>query len=132
MAKVNAKRTTPRRQTRKAASNRSTLARIEHELPERLEEFLKRAQRRLDELEHDVYRAGNKVRREGIRVLREVSHELGKIEQRGEVEWRRLRTRYGREAVKVLQRIEKAVAPPARKTVAKKHIARNVRAGTRA
>lgn len=129
MATATAKRT-PARRRRGAAKKTSALGPIE--VPERLEEFLKSAQKRLDELERDVYRAGAKVRRNGVRVLREVSHELGKIEQRGEAEWRRLRAHYAREAVKILQRIEKAVAPPARKRATKKRPSRSGQAAARA
>jgi hypothetical protein len=61
-----------------------------------------------------------------VRLLREASHELGRLEGRGEKAWQRLTVPYRRRAVAMLKKLEKAVAPAAkpRKKVARKKTAK--------
>ncbi len=106
---------------RKARTRRSaTLTQLEHELPPTLREYAKRVRRRLNQLEKQIEKAQVQARRRGARLLREASHELGKLHVGGEAGWRRLATSYRRELVALLRRLEKGVAPPAPRKPARK------------
>ena len=94
------------------------IARLEKQLPKRLAEYVSQAQRRIDRLERDVEKAAGRTRKEAVRLIREASHYLGKIEARGEKSWGKLTAPYRKDAVKLLQRLEKAIEvkkPKARK-----------------
>lgn len=99
-----------------------TVARIESNLPRTLREYSRSVQRELTRIERDVEKVTATTRKKGIKLLREASHELGRLEQQGEKAWQRLSTPYRRQAVTLLKQLEKAVAPPkaTRKKVAKK------------
>lgn len=103
-------------------SSTSTVARIESGLPKTLREYALNVRRELTRIERDVEKVTATTRKKGIKLLREASHELGRLEQQGEKAWQRLSLRYRRQAVTLLKQLEKAVAPPraARKKVAKK------------
>jgi colicin import membrane protein len=103
-------------------STTGTVARIESSLPKTLREYSRSVQRELARIERDVEKVTATTRKKGIKLLREASHELGRLEQQGEKAWKRLSTPYRRRAVTLLKQLEKAVAPPtaARKKVAKK------------
>jgi hypothetical protein len=80
---------------------------------------------RLDGLERDVTRTSMDVRRRAARLIREASHQLGRLEEKGEAGWRRLTRPYRRQLVDLLGRLEKAVAPqPARKKASRKAVRR--------
>ena len=109
--------------TRKAnrASARSALPRLE--LPRNLQDFRKRIETQLNALERDVARARTETRRRAARLLREASHQLGRLEAKGETGWRQLAESYRKELVRLLERIERALVPKrsarARKTGAR-------------
>ena len=54
-------------------------------------------------------------RGQAARLLRDASRQLGRIEARGEAGWKRLTAPYRRDAKKLLDRLERAVRPRARK-----------------
>ncbi len=98
--------------TRKAARGRaarSALPRLE--LPRNLQEFRKRIEKQLNALEGDVARARTETRRRAARLIREASHQLGRLEARGETGWRQLAESYRKELIRLLARLERALAP---------------------
>lgn len=115
------KKTTPRsrKPVRKTAS-KAPIDRIEAELPDELRDFSRRVRRDLSRLEREIENTRKDARRRATRVLREVSHELGRLEAHGERRWKTLTAQARRDAVKVLQKLEKAIAPPKRKPSRKK------------
>jgi hypothetical protein len=85
------------------------------ELPPTLRDYAKQVRGRLDRLEREISRASVDVRRRAARLLRDASHQLGRLEAEGEAGWRRLTSPYRRQLIDLLRRLEKALAPP-RKT----------------
>lgn len=97
----------------------AALGRIE--LPPTLRDYAQQVRSRLDRLERQITQAQVDVRRRAARLLREASHQLGRLEAEGEAGWRRLATPYRRQLVDLLRRLERAVAPqPARRSAARK------------
>jgi hypothetical protein len=96
------------------------LDRLEAELPPNLKELSRRVRRDLTRLERQIETARSDARRRWARVLRDASHELGRLEAIGEKRFRKLTTQARRDAVKVLRRLEKAIEPPKKKRVARK------------
>jgi tRNA(Ile)-lysidine synthase TilS/MesJ len=97
------------------------LQRLEQELPRNLSEFRNLIRKRLNQLEREVEKAERQTRRRAARLLREASHQLGRLEARGESGWRQLTAPYRKELIRLLKRIERAVAPaPVRKKAAAK------------
>ena len=111
------KRASARRKAgRKAVARvQSSLRRIEHELPPTLAQFSRRVRSELGRLEKQIGRAGNRYRAGWARLLRDASLQLGRFEAEGEARWKRLTTRARGDALKVLRRLEKELAPPGRK-----------------
>jgi hypothetical protein len=89
------------------------LASFERELPPTLRDYAAQVRRRLDRLERELARAQAGVRRQAARLLREASHQLGRLEVRGEAGWRRLAAPYRRQLLDLLRRLERAVKPRA-------------------
>lgn len=81
------------------------------ELPPTLRGYARQVAPHLDALERELTRASVDVRRRAARLLREASHQLGRLEAEGEAGWRRLATPYRRQLVDLLRRLEKALAP---------------------
>lgn len=102
-----ARKKTTRKATR--ASARSALPRLE--LPRNLQDFRKRIETQLNALERDVARARTETRRRAARLIREASHQLGRLEAKGETGWRQLAESYRKELVRLLERIERALVP---------------------
>lgn len=94
---------------------RSTIRRLEDELPTELRDFSRRVRRDLTHLERRIEHARKDARRGLTRILRDVSHELGRLEAQGERRWRRLTNQARRDAVRALRKLEKAIEPPKRK-----------------
>jgi hypothetical protein len=104
------KKAAARRTGRSARSGLgATLGRFE--LPPTLRDYAKQVRGRLDRLERDLARAQVDVRKRAARLLREASHQLGRLEAEGEAGWRRLTAPYRRQLVDLLRRLEKAVEP---------------------
>jgi hypothetical protein len=112
------------RTARKSASKRgrqaSTFARLEGQLPPTLREYAGDLRKRLDRLERDLAKAQLEARKRAARLLREASHQLGRLEVGGEAAWRKLGATYQKDLVALLKRIEKALAPPAKRRPARK------------
>lgn len=114
-----ARKKAARRKTKSTGSGLSaTLGRLE--LPPTLRDYASQVRGRLDRLERELTKAQVDVRRRAARLLREASHQLGRLEAEGEAGWRRLTAPYRRQLVDLLRRLEKAVAPtrPTRATKA--------------
>jgi hypothetical protein len=95
------------------------------ELPPTLRDYADQVGRRLDRLEREATRTSTEVRRRAARLIREASHQLGRLEAKGEAGWRRLTRPYRRQLVDLLGRLEQAVAPrPARKKASRKTVRR--------
>ena len=105
-----ARKKTTRKATR-AASARGALPRLE--FPRNLQEFRKRIETQLNALERDAARARTETRRRAARLIREASRQLGRLEAKGETGWRQLAESYRKELVRLLERIERALAPKA-------------------
>jgi hypothetical protein len=106
--------------TRKAAKRRvstlrvraeSTVQRLEAELPPNLGQYVRRMRKDLARLEKQLVSAQEGARKRWAHLLREASHQLGRVEALGEREWRKRTTRVRRDAVKLLRRLEKAIEP---------------------
>ena len=117
-----AARKTSRRGTAAEAGGR--FIGFDFELPPTLRAYASQVRKRLDVLERELARAQVGVRRQAARMLREASHQLGKLEAEGEAGWRRLAAPYRSELIALLRRLENALAPPA----ARKRSARKPRA----
>ncbi|MCL4686039.1 hypothetical protein KJ059_14955 [Myxococcota bacterium] len=112
-----------RRKTGTAGRLGAALERLD--LPPTLRDYAAQVRKRLDGLERELSRASTDVRRQAAKLLREASHQLGRLEARGEVGWRRLTQPYRRQLLQLLGRLEKAVAPkPARKKRTRKAVRR--------
>ena len=90
---------------------KSTVQRIEEELPPELRQYARRMRQGLSRLEKQLVSAQEGARRRWAHLLREASHQLGRIEALGEREWRKRTTQARRDAVKLLRRLEKAIEP---------------------
>jgi len=90
---------------------KSRVQRIEEELPPELRQYAKRMRQGLSRLEKQLASAQEGARRRWAHLLREASHQLGRIEALGEREWRKRTTQARRDAVKLLRRLEKAIEP---------------------
>jgi hypothetical protein len=91
---------------------RANLKRLEDELPPTLREFARGVRLRLTRLEREIHKADVARRRRWTKLLRDASHQLGRYEAQGERQWKKLTRQARQEAVSVLQRLERAVAPP--------------------
>ncbi len=116
------KRTTKKKSPANRAATVSAVAsaldRLERQLPPRLADYIAQLQARLDRLEKQIQQAQDTTMQRATRLLREASRNLGRLEVRGESGWERLSNRYRAEAVRLLRRLEKAIAPV--KTAGKK------------
>jgi DNA anti-recombination protein RmuC len=117
------KRTSTRRSSARGRLG-GALGRLERleQLPPTLRDYARQVRQQLDRLERDLTRAQADVRRRAARLLREASHQLGRLEADGEAGWRRLAAPYRRRLVDLVNRLEKALAPRAervRKTARK-------------
>ena len=90
---------------------RSAIARIEAELPRNLRDYVKQVETQLNRLEKRIEKAGASARKQATRLLREASKQIGSVEARGEAAWGRLTAPYRKDAVKLLDRLEAAIAP---------------------
>lgn len=108
------------RKTSRGARKASAFARLEAQLPATLREFASELRKRLDRLERDATKAQVEARRRAAKLLREASHQLGRLEVGGEAAWRKLGASYQKELVALLGRLEKAVTPAKKRSTARK------------
>jgi hypothetical protein len=96
---------------KKGSAKKPTLSRkrSELELPATLDEFGTRLRRMLSDVEREIEQAFPSARRKLARVLRETSHELGRLEERGERAFRRSAKAATRDTQGLLQRVSKAL-----------------------
>lgn len=113
--KKTARKKTSRKKTTRKTSRKSAFQRLEDELPRDLRAYSRRVRRGLTRLEREIEKSRADARRRFARLLRDVSHQLGRIEAEGEKRWRQRTDRARREAVKLLKRLEQAIEPPKRK-----------------
>lgn len=119
--KASARKSGTRRKAGSGGRLGAALGRLE--LPPTLRDYADQVGRRLDGLEREVTRTSADVRRRAAKLIREASHQLGRLEVRGEAGWRRLTRPVRRQLVDLLGRLEKAVAPrPARKRTSRKAV----------
>ena len=120
--KASTRRTTSRKKTArksiaaKASASRtpaSALARLEAELPKNLRDYGKQVRRQLNLIERQIEQAQKQTPRRWARLIRDASHQLGRLEALGERNFRKLTTPYRKEAARLLRQLERAVAPPA-------------------
>ena len=78
----------------------------------------------LGRLERQIETARRDARRRWTRVLRDVSHQLGRLEANREKQWRRLTLQARRDAAKALRRLERAIEPPRPRRKAKARAAK--------
>jgi hypothetical protein len=97
-----------------------SVRRLEAQLPPTLAQFTKQVRGCLGQLETRIEKAGAPYRRRWTRLLREASHRLGRFEAEGEARWQRLTDVARRDALGVLRRLEKEVAPVARRRPAQR------------
>ncbi len=88
----------------------SAVSRIKADLPPSLAEFARKVQAGLSRVQREI--EGSQASREFLRLLREASHRLGRLEAEGEKRWKKLAGQARKDAVKLLKRVEKALAPP--------------------
>jgi hypothetical protein len=114
-----ARKTSTRKKSRVRGGARGALAdaldRLELELPPTLRDYARQARRQLDRLEGDLLQAQSDMRKRLAGLLREASHQLGRVEAEGEAGWRRLASPYRSQLLDLMKRIEKALAPQAAK-----------------
>lgn len=111
--------------TAKRAAKRGTAggkARARFELPPTLQAYSKQVQKGLAALEKEIERARTEARRRAARLLRNASRELGRLEAGGEQGWRKLAGDAQKQALRLLARLEKAIAPPAPRKKAKRAV----------
>jgi hypothetical protein len=106
------KKTTRRKARSSGLSGRLDAALGRIDLPPTLRDYANQVSGRLDGLERELTRASVDVRRRAARLLREASHQLGRLEAEGEAGWRRLAAPYRSQLLDLLRRLEKALAPP--------------------
>lgn len=121
---------TARKSASKRRKNAGAFARLEGQLPPTLREYAGDLRKRLDRLERDLAKARLEARKRAAKLLREASHQLGRLEVGGEAAWRKLGASYQKDLVALLKRIEKALAPPAKRRPARKKRATPASAST--
>ena len=100
-------------------SSAINLGGLEARLPGTLRGYVREVESLLNRLEKEIAKAGANARSNSARLLREASRWVGALEERGEGAWDRLTGPYRREAARLLDRLEAALAP-AKKTAKKK------------
>jgi hypothetical protein len=102
------KRATKKKATRKSAK-RAKIDLVGSELPKSLKAFARQLRRDLTAIEKLIENAGKDARKSLARVVRDASHQLGKLEARGEKEWRALSRNAKRDVDKIAKKVRKVV-----------------------
>lgn len=92
----------------KKRAKRSAMDFVGADLPKSLEAFGRQCRRDLTAIEKQIEIAGRDTRRSLARIVRDVSHQLGTLEERGEREWRALSRSAKRDIERVIRRVKKA------------------------
>ena len=107
-----------RKKTTRKKSGKKSL-----ELPSSLADFRKQVRSRLNQAEKELDRANAQARRRLARLIRDGSHLLGRLEERGPAQWRKLTTPVRRDAQRLLKRLASAVGPKPKKKARRKKAA---------
>jgi len=92
----------------KKRAKRSAMDFVGADLPKSLKAFGRQCRRDLTAIEKQIEIAGRDTRRSLARIVRDVSHQLGTLEARGEREWRALSRSAKRDIERVIRRVKKA------------------------
>lgn len=115
--KATAKKATAKKAPRKKAAKKATRKKIGRitasdllgeELPKSLKALSRQLRRDLNAIEKQIETAGKETRRSLTRVVRDASHLLGRLEARGQREWREMSTRARSEVERTLERVKRA------------------------
>jgi len=93
---------------KKKGGKRSTIDLVGSSLPKSLKAFGRQCRRDLNAIEKQIEIAGKDTRRSLTRIVRDVSHQLGSLEARGEREWRKLSRNAKRDIERAVRRVQKA------------------------
>jgi hypothetical protein len=96
---------------RQSKAQMGVLERLESELPPTLRAFSRRVNAALTRLETEFDRGQANSRKRAARMLRETSRKLGRLEAEGEQGWQKLDESARKDAVRLLKKVEEAVAP---------------------
>jgi ElaB/YqjD/DUF883 family membrane-anchored ribosome-binding protein len=116
------KKKAKKRTAKKTASRRGRAARSKVNLPHSIAEYVDEVQAMLDNLEREMAKAGTRTQREASRLMREASRQLGRVEKRGEELWREWTGRTRDEAVRLIDNLRGAIAPPAARKTRKRAV----------
>jgi hypothetical protein len=94
----------------KKTARRAARGGLDLELPANLRTFRRDMTRRIRQLEASIARARKETRLHLAKLLSEASRRLGWLEAMGERAWHRLSAPYRRELLRLLRRLERAVA----------------------
>jgi hypothetical protein len=94
----------------KKTARRAARGGLDLELPANLRAFRRDMTRRIRQLESTIARARKETRLHLAKLLSEASRRLGWLEAMGERAWHRLSAPYRRELLRLLRRLERAVA----------------------
>jgi hypothetical protein len=94
----------------KKTARRAARGGLDLELPVNLRAFQRDMTRRIRRLEASIARARKETRLRLAKLLSEASRQLGWLEAMGERAWHRLSAPYRRELLRLLRRLERAVA----------------------
>lgn len=99
-----------RKKTSKKKGGKKKAARslVGSELPKSLSAFSRQLKRDLNSIEKEIEDAGRGTRRSLARILRDASSQLGRLEARGQKEWRSLSKKAQREVDNIVRRVKKA------------------------
>jgi hypothetical protein len=112
-----------KKSARRLPRGSEALKKLEPELPANFQEYSRQVRRGLAKLERQIETAQRDATRRWTRLLRDVSHQLGRLEAAGDKQWKKQTYPARYEAVKLLKRLEKAIAPPKRRPARKKKVA---------
>jgi hypothetical protein len=114
------KRSARKKATRKKGALRKKARDMVQDLPTTLAAFRKEVRSRLNQAEKELDRANAQARRRLARLIRDGSHLLGRLEERGPAQWRKLTTPVRRDAQRLLANLARAVGGKGKKKARRK------------
>ncbi len=110
------KKATPAARTEGAKSTRRKKARriaasdlLGADLPKSLKSLSRQLRRDLNAIEKQIETARKDTRRNLTRVMRDASHLLGSLEERGQQQWRKMSARARGDVERTLERVKRAI-----------------------
>jgi hypothetical protein len=119
--KTTRKKTTRKKTTRRKSVGKTTRRKsvrkkaaelLGEELPKSLKALSRQLRRDFNAIEKQLDTAKAGTRRSLSRVVRDASHQLGKLEARGQKEWRAMSTRARNEVQRTVKRVRRAAKKP--------------------